>query len=168
MRTGEKGIAVAMILSVVIVAGLKFGNKEDVAEEEMDIPFVSDASPELANKAGNILRTLHCRECHFIWGTRDLNQAVPAPAIDGVGEFRDEAWLFNYLSQEVPQDILPSRLKPKYRMPSYAHLSVDERQTLAKYLATLKVKGWYLKDATKKRYEKITGNDYTDGSEPIP
>ncbi len=167
MRAGEKGIAVAMVISVVIVAVLKFKNAEEVNEVEMDIPFISDASPELTAKAGEIIRVYNCRECHFLWGIRDLDKAVPAPPLDGVGEFRDEPWLFNYLSQETPQDVLATRLKPQYRMPSYAHLSDDERKTIARYLATLKVKDWYLPDAKKKRYEKLTGNDYTDDAEII-
>jgi hypothetical protein len=45
-------------------------------------------------------------------------------------------------------------------MPSYAHLHENERRLLAQYLASLKVKDWYLEDTKKAEYEKLTGKDY--------
>lgn len=49
-----------------------------------------------------------------------------------------------------------------YRMPSYAHLSEQERQTLAAYVASLKVQDWYLEETRKAEYEKLTGKPYPD------
>ena len=87
-------------------------------------------------------------------------QAVPAPSLDGIGSLRDEAWFYRYLSAPSPQDILPSRLKAKYQMPSYADLPESERKILAAYLASLKVEDWYLEEVRKAEYEKLTGKDY--------
>jgi len=86
-------------------------------------------------------------------------QAVPAPMLDGIGSLRSEAWLFAYLSAENPQSILPSRLKPEYRMPSFARLSDAERRTLAGYLASLQVKDWYLEQTRRLEHDKLTGED---------
>ena len=94
----------------------------------------------------------------MLWGTRDLTLAVPAPALDGIGSLRDEAWLYTYFSSENPQSMLPSRLKPQYRMPSYAKLPEEDRRVLAQYMASLKVEDWYLPEAKKAEYEKLTGN----------
>jgi len=55
---------------------------------------------------------------------------------------------------------LPSRLKPEYRMPSFADLPDGERRVLAKYMASLKVKDWYLDSARAAEYEKLTGKEY--------
>lgn len=46
-------------------------------------------------------------------------------------------------------------------MPSYAHLPEQERRQLASYMASLKVKDWYLHETKKAEYEKLTGQPYT-------
>jgi flagellar motor switch protein FliG len=91
---------------------------------------------------------------------KDMLQSVPAPMIDGIGSLRSEAWLYDYLSSTNPQAIIPSRLKPEYRMPSYASLSDRDRRTLASYIASLKVQDWYLEQTKKAEYEKLTGMEY--------
>jgi hypothetical protein len=45
-------------------------------------------------------------------------------------------------------------------MPSYAQLSDNERHLLASYMASLKVKDWYLEETRKAEYEKLTGKEY--------
>ena len=89
-----------------------------------------------------------------------MMQHVPAPALDGIGAIRDEKWLFNYFSAQDPGTILPSRLKKEYRMPSYAFLPEEDRRVLAKYMSSLKVKDWYLKETKKSEYEKLTGKKF--------
>lgn len=124
------------------------------------IPFYTSAPPQLANAGMALIKRYDCRDCHSLWAMRDPLQAVPAPALDGIGALRDEAWLYNYLSAEDPQQILPTRLKPQYRMPSFAHLPESERRTLAAYLASLKVEDWYLDETKAAEYEKLTGQEY--------
>jgi sulfur-oxidizing protein SoxX len=85
---------------------------------------------------------------------------VPAPILDGMGSLHDEAWFFQYFSAPDPQKILPSRLKPEYRMPSYAQLPEHDRRLLAQYMASLKVQDWYLQETRKAEYEKLTGKEY--------
>ena len=157
MRKGEKLIIGLMGASVVILLSIKLfsGNTEE--GEDPGIPFYSTASKELTSSAARLIRTNKCKECHSLWATKDLTIAVPAPALDGMGMFRSEEWLYDYFSAEVPQDMLPTRLKPQYRMPSYASLSEQERRDLAKYIASLKVEDWYLEETNKARQEKLTG-----------
>ena len=86
--------------------------------------------------------------------------SVPAPALDGIGAIRSEEWLYDYLSAENPQNILPTRLSSTYKMPSFAHLPEEDRRTLAAYLASLQVEDWYLEETRKAEYEKLTGKKY--------
>lgn len=86
-------------------------------------------------------------------------RSVPAPALDGIGSLHDEQWFFDYFSADDPQQIQPSRLKAEYQMPSYAHLPEHERRTLAAYMASLKVKDWYLDEAREARCRKLTGEE---------
>ena len=46
-------------------------------------------------------------------------------------------------------------------MPSLASLPEAERRTLAKYMASLKVKDWYLESTRAAEYEKLTGKEYS-------
>jgi len=94
-----------------------------------------------------------------LWTVRDLIKAVPAPILDGIGSLHDESWFYQYFSAVNPQSILPSRLKAEYRMPSYAHLSENERRLLARYMASLKVQDWYLEETRKAEHEKLTGEE---------
>jgi len=45
-------------------------------------------------------------------------------------------------------------------MPSYSHLPQQDRETLAAYMASLKVEDWYLEDLKKLEYKKLTGNEW--------
>ncbi len=160
MRKGEKviiGILVALGLILMTQRAWQIATE---TEEDPGIPFYTTASTEVSNNAAALMRQLKCRECHTIWAVRDLTQKVPAPALDGIGSLRGEAWFYDYFSASDPQTILPSRLKAQYQMPSYAHLPEDDRKTLAAYMASLKVEDWYLEETRKAEFEKLTGKPY--------
>lgn len=150
------GLAVFAVVVMVVKAFMVS------QEEEVDpgIPFYTTASPEFAKKVSVLYRKYKCRDCHSLWGIRSVMQAVPAPALDGMGEFRDEKWLFEYFSAENPQSIIPSRLKRRYQMPSFSKIPEEDRKDLAKYISSLKIEDWYLEEARKSRYEKLTGKEY--------
>ena len=164
MRKGEKVILIAIAVGVLSWGGIRSFNIATNTEQDPGIPYFSTANQDLTSKAARIMRENKCKECHFLWGTRDLTLAVPAPPIDGVGSFRSEKWLFDYFSAEVPQDIVPTRLKPQYRHPSLAHLKLEDRKNLASYLASLKVEDWYFEETKKRRFEKLTGKSYENVS----
>jgi len=159
MRKGEKIIFGVMAVSVVVMIGVKITKNEE-AGEDPGIPFYSTAQPDLTASAAKIMHLVNCKKCHSIWGTKDFTQSVPAPSLDGMGMFRTEEWLYKYFSAENPQEILPSRLKEEYRMPSLSNLTEKERRDLAKYIFSLKVEDWYLDETKKARYEKLTGKKY--------
>lgn len=159
MRRGEK--AVLFFIVLVVAAGVAKPLLQGEEKHDRDIPFYSTATSEIARNAMGIYRKSGCKGCHSLWTLSDMTQAVPAPMLDGIGSLRSEAWLFDYLSSPNPQAILPSRLKLKYRMPSYAALPDGERHALAGYLASLQVKDWYLEQTKKAEYEKLTGKEYS-------
>jgi len=161
-KRGKKGEIITYVVVVVIAVVMlgtrmwqQFGN----TTADPGIPFYSTASHELATSAGILIRRYHCKQCHSLWATRTMLQSVPAPRLDGIGTLRDKTWLTRYLSSDNPQAILPSRLKPEYRMPSYAHIPEKDRQTLVDYLSSLKVKDWYRDDTRRSEYEKLTGRE---------
>ncbi|MCL4315969.1 MAG: cytochrome c [Gammaproteobacteria bacterium] len=160
MRQGEKWV-LGLIGAVALFAFAK-GLWQSGTKKEADpgIPFYSTASPELARAGSDLYRKLECKSCHTLWTVRNMFESVPAPALDGIGSLRGEQWFYDYFSSADPQTILPSRLKPQYRMPSYAHLNEQERRTLAAYMASLKVQDWYLQETRKAEYEKLTGKSY--------
>ena len=160
MKRGEWGIVGAIV--VIIGGSMAWKSYQTTQSNPKDfkIPFYSTATPAVQAQASELIKRENCRDCHSLWSTRTLLQAVPAPPLDGIGSLKDEAWLFTYLSASLPQEIVPSRLKPEYRMPSFAKLPEIERRTLAQYLASLKVEDWYLADVKKVEYEKLTGKDY--------
>ncbi len=160
MRKGEKGILFTVLVFVVAFTLINSYRKGQDTSPDKGIPFYSTASASIEEKGGELVRQLKCRNCHTLWGVRNAMQSVPSPALDGIGSLRDEAWLFEYLSAEDPKQILPSRLKAEYQMPSFAYLPNEERKLLAKFLASLKVKDWYLEEVKKVEYEKLTGKDY--------
>ncbi len=160
MRKGEKGIFVAMAVSIVVLIGVKVYMNSQTEGEDPGIPFYSTAPKDVTKAAAKVMHFVGCKKCHSLWGVRGFTQSVPAPALDGMGMFRTEEWLYRYFSAENPQDILPSRLKPDYRMPSLTHLTEQERKDLASYIFSLKVEDWYLEETKKARYEKLTGKDY--------
>ncbi len=157
MKRGEK--AVLLVIGLVAAAGVLRAVVHPASRRDGEIPFYSTASGELSSSAGDLLRKYNCRACHSLWSTRDLTQAVPAPMLDGIGSLRSQSWLYDYLSAPNPQSILPSRLKPQYRMPSYANAPEGERQQLASYLASLQVKDWYLEETRRLEHDKLTGSD---------
>lgn len=157
MKGGEKFVLGAA--GVLLLFGV-IRNFTHVAEpHESEIPYYSTASSDVASKATDIYRSNTCRSCHSLWSMKDVMQAVPAPMMDGIGSLRTEAWLYDYLSSPNPQLILPSRLKKKYQMPSYSSMPEADRKLLANYLASLKVKDWYLEQTKKEEQEKLTGVD---------
>ncbi|NOX75653.1 MAG: cytochrome c [Gammaproteobacteria bacterium] len=161
MRKGEKGILggiVAFVLIVMVVKAVIISNE---TEPDPGIPFYTTSTPEFAAKASVLYRKYDCRDCHSLWGLRNIMQAVPAPSLDGMGSLRDEQWLYDYFSAENPQSIIPSRLKPRFRMPSFADIPEKDRKALAKYVASLKVEDWYLEETKKTAFEKLTGEEYT-------
>ena len=161
MRAGEKGILAFIAVLVVGMMIYRGTHVSDLDEErDLGIPFYSDAPPKLAHAAEDLYKRQGCSDCHTLWMVRNMLDTVPAPALDGIGSLRDEKWFYEYFSAENPQDILPSRMKPEFRMPSYAKLSDDERHLLAAYMASLKVKAWYLEETKKAEFEKLTGEKY--------
>lgn len=160
MKKGEKGILIGIVIFSLVAMGVKTWMTSHEKEKDPGIPFYSTASEELASKASALYRKYNCRDCHSLWGLRNIMQAVPAPSLDGMGSLRDEEWLFTYFSAEDPQSIIPSRLKPRFRMPSYAKIPEADRRMLASYISSLKVKDWYLDETKKSAYEKLTGKEY--------
>ncbi len=108
----------------------------------------------------DVIRKNNCKDCHSLWTLKDMLESVPAPMLDGIGSLRTEAWLNAYLSSPDPQKILPTRLKKQYAMPSYANLPDSDRRLLVQYLASLKVKDWYLQQTKELEYKKLTGLEY--------
>jgi hypothetical protein len=160
MKKGEKYILGGIALAAIAAMIFKASSLEDLKQESQQIPFYSTADTALSNYASELIRRHNCRDCHMFWSKRNIMQAVPAPALDGIGSIRDEAWLYSYLSSADPQSILPSRLKPEFKMPSFAGLDENDRRQLARYLSSLKVKDWYLDETKRTEYEKLTGKDY--------
>lgn len=159
MRRGEKTILILTLLVVVGLMAWNFQRQRAGTANDSSIPFYSDASAELSQAAGELIRQHECRSCHTLWTLRDMLRRVPAPALDGIGSLRDREWLFAYLSAPNPQEILPSRLKKEFQMPSYASLAEDERRILADYLASLRVKDWYLQETRAAECRALTGED---------
>lgn len=160
MKKGEKGILLGIVVFSVMAMSIKAWMDSRDSEKDPGIPFYSTASNELASKASVLYRKYNCRDCHSLWGVRNIMQAVPAPALDGMGSLRDEEWLYNYFSAKDPQSIIPSRLKPRFRMPSFADIPDADRKMLASYISSLKVQDWYLEESKKSAYEKLTGKEY--------
>lgn len=163
LRRGEKGIYALIVIVIVGLGGYNYIQlKLHPLSEDPGIPFYSTASRTVARSATDIIRRENCRDCHTLWAVRSLMQAVPSPPLDGMGSLHSEEWLYDYFTAKDPQSIVPSRLRLKYRMPSYAVLPEHERRLLAQYMASLKVKDWYLEEVKKKEYEKLTGHSMVD------
>ena len=161
MRSGEKWVLAVIGVVVVIAMAKNIWHLSNQTEPDPGIPFYSSASAAVNRAGSDIYRSLRCKDCHSLWTVRNMLEFVPAPALDGIGSLRDEAWFYTYFSAKDPQSILPSRLKREYQMPSYAHLPEQDRRMLAAYMAGLKVKNWYLAETKKAEYEKLTGKDYS-------
>lgn len=162
MRKGEKGIFIVMAVIVGAAMVKRMVENDSVnMQRDREIPFYTTVSSTENEKALGLLRDNRCKDCHSLWGgAATMMQSVPAPRLDGIGSIRNEQWFYNYLSAKDPQSILPSRMKAEFRMPSYADLPDSERLEIAKYLASLKVKNWYLMQTRKAEYEKLTGKEF--------
>jgi len=159
MRKGDW--LIAGLLGLVVVGAIGKGVYDaNNPIEDKGIPFYSTASEEVQHAGADLYRDIGCRDCHTIWGIKNIMETVPAPSLDGIGSLRSEAWLYAYFSSENPRDIIPTRLKLKYSMPSYASLPESERRLLAQYFAAMKVQDWYLQDVKASEYKKLTGNPY--------
>lgn len=159
MRRGEK-VVLGIIAVVVLTLMARNFWRVETGKIQDKIPYYSTASAEFSRKAMDIYRQNGCKECHSLWTVRDIMQNVPAPILDGIGSLHDEAWFYQYFSAPNPQAIIPSRLKKEYRMPSFKSLPEHDRRILAQYMASLKVKDWYLEETRKAEYEKLTGKTY--------
>ncbi len=160
----KRGEAVILAVIGVVVVGLTARNiisLRSQTQPDPGIPFYTTADPALARRAGDLYRENNCRQCHSLWTVKSVFESVPAPALDGIGSLHSEEWFYRYFSAADPQDILPSRLKAEYRMPSLATLPEAERRALAQYMASLKVKDWYLENTRAAEYEKLTGKEYS-------
>lgn len=160
MKRGEMvvlGLVVVLVLGSIVRNVVK---KPEAGGPDLGIPYYSTALASVASDAMDVYRAQGCKSCHSLWTVRNMLDNVPAPKLDGIGSIRSEEWLFQYLSAPDPQAILPSRLKQEFRMPSFAQVPEHERRLLASYLASLKVKDWYLDETRKAEYEKLTGKDY--------
>jgi cbb3-type cytochrome oxidase cytochrome c subunit len=157
MRRGEKGVLI-LIGGIVCIAALRSMMHVE-GKHDREIPFYSTATPEVTKQAMDVYYGNDCKNCHSLWTVKNMMESVPAPMLDGIGSIRTEAWLYQYLSSPNPQQILPSRLKKAYQMPSYAKLTDEQRRVLSKYLASLQVKDWYLEQTKKAEYEKLTGKE---------
>ncbi|MDE1941557.1 MAG: cytochrome c [Betaproteobacteria bacterium] len=160
MKRGEKVVLLLMAVMVVGVMARNWWVGRGQGVRDRTIPFYTTATPALAKQGAELYRQNECRQCHSLWTVRNMMESVPAPALDGIGSLHDESWFFRYFSAKNPQEIIPSRLKPEYRMPSYASLPETDRHVLAQYMASLKVQDWYLADTRKAEYEKLTGKEY--------
>lgn len=158
MRRGEKVILAIIAGTVLILAGRNI--VEDEPSKDKGIPYYSTASAQLSHEAALLYEKNNCKDCHSLWTVRNMLEFVPAPILDGIGSLHDEEWFYRYFSATDPQSILPSRLKKQYRMPSFAALPEHDRHVLASYMASLKVKDWYLEATRKAEYEKLTGKPY--------
>lgn len=162
MRKGEKGIFALMAVVIVVFFFINQYRQSQEEGEDPGIPFYSTADAKLQEEGSKLYKKYDCRDCHVIWGIRNPMQSVPSPSLDGIGSLKTEEWLFDYLSAESPQEIVPSRLKLEYQMPSFADLPEDERRILARYFSSLKVEDWYLENVKKAEYEKLTGKSYQE------
>jgi len=148
---------ILLFAGALVVAMVQSMINPTVQVGDKGLPYYSTADSTLERAGSDLYRSLQCRNCHSIWSVKSIYQSVPAPSLDGIGSLRSEEWLYNYFSSDNPQDILSTRLKTKYKMPSYASLSESERRTLAKYFASLRVKDWYLDETILAEQKKLTG-----------
>jgi hypothetical protein len=159
MKKGEKGILIGIAVFAIIGMSFKSYVESTKTEKDPGIPFYSTATKTIEKSANQLIRKYNCRACHVLWAQRTIMQSVPAPSLDGIGSLRAEKWLYDYLSAEDPQSILPSRLKQEFKMPSFANMADADRKILASYLSGLKVEDWYLEETKEHEYSKLTGKD---------
>lgn len=159
MRKGERNIFIGIALVIVSLMIFNAWRVSEVDEQKKELPYYTIASAELQQQGGLLYKRLGCKSCHSLWSVRDIMQTVPAPALDGMGSLRSRQWLYDYFSATNPQEIIPSRLKKEFQMPSFAHLSESERNLLTDYISSLKVKDWYLDETRATECRKLTGKE---------
>ncbi|MBI1195340.1 MAG: c-type cytochrome [Gammaproteobacteria bacterium] len=159
MRKGEKFILLGIAAVVLTLMAKNAVHQENVKEDDMEIPFYTTASTQLNRDAMAVYHKYQCKSCHSLWTVKDMLRTVPAPALDGIGSLRSREWLAEYLAAKDPQKILSSRLKAEFRMPSYADMPPGERNMLVDYLASLRVKDWYLDELKQSECKKLKGED---------
>ena len=162
MLSKIKWLTVINTAIILLVVALVVGVAQSIIKPtknngEKGLPFYSTANKQVLQKGSDLYHSLQCRNCHVVWSVKSLYETVPAPSLDGIGSLRSEAWLYRYFSSENPQSMLPTRLKAKFKMPSYAGLSEPERRLLAKYFSSLRVKDWYLNETIRAEQKKLTG-----------
>ncbi|MDX8391044.1 MAG: cytochrome c [Mariprofundaceae bacterium] len=150
--------AILLFAAAIVVAMIQSVIKPAARTSENSLPFYTTADASLERAGSDLYRKLQCRSCHTIWSVKSIYETVPAPSLDGIGSLRSEAWLLRYFSSQNPQEMLPTRLKPKYKMPSFAHLSENELQVLAGYFSSLRVRDWYLEETIKAEQKKLLGH----------
>ncbi len=167
MQKGELATISAIVVIAAVLLGIRTWEVLKPKEPDPGIPFFSTADPDLKQKAGKLIDNLQCKDCHALWGRSlmEMTMNVPAPRLDGIGSLRSKEWFYKYFSAKNPQEILPSRLKKEFRMPSYAHLPEEDRQVLADYMSSLKVEKWYLQATRTAEYEVLTGKSYPKDKE---
>ncbi len=143
------------VLLFAVIQSILYPSGPDTSEQ--GLPYYSTADAALTRSGSELYKKLQCRNCHKIWAVKNLYETIPAPNLDGIGSLRTEAWLYLYFSSENPQSMLPTRLKEKFKMPSYAKLSEQDRRLLTAYFSSLKVRGWYLDETRKAEQKKLTG-----------
>lgn len=143
------------VFVVGVVQSIVYPSGPDTSKQ--GLPYYTTATGALARSGGQLYKKLQCRNCHKIWAIKNLYETVPAPSLDGIGSLRTEEWLYRYFSSDDPQSMLPTRLKPEFKMPSYAKLSEQDRRLLAAYFSSLKVRGWFLDGTRKAEQKKLTG-----------
>ncbi len=157
MSRGLRWVQMGLLaLAGVFIAGVVHGIVKGPAHKR-ELPFYNDLPENLKRQAGDLYRRYRCRNCHVIWGVRNVMQMPPAPSLDGIGSLRSEEWIYRYLSAKDPQQILPSRLKKQYRHPSYADIPEKHRRLLARYFAHMRVRADYLPQVRAAEQEALTG-----------
>ncbi|MDQ6993011.1 MAG: c-type cytochrome [Mariprofundus sp.] len=149
-------LSLAAVFVVAVVQSLISPTKPDTSER--GLPYYSTADAALTRSGAALYKKLQCRNCHKIWSVKNLYETIPAPSLDGIGSLRSEEWLYTYFSSKNPQSMLATRLKEKFKMPSYASLSEDDRRVLSLYFASLKVRSWYLEETRKAEQKKLKGS----------
>ena len=158
MRYGEKRILVVIGISFVSVRVVNYV-RNMAQKPDPGIPFYSTSTEQFSGQATKLINREDCRDCHSLWTLKNILQSVTAPMLDGMGALHDEEWFYRYFSSPTPQSIIPSRLKSQYRMPYYSQLAEQERRMLAQYMASLKVKDWYLDTLKKAEHQVLTGEE---------
>jgi len=149
---------ILLFAAALVVAIVQSMIKPPVQTMDNSLPYYSTADAELIQTGSDLYHGLQCRNCHKIWSVKSLYNTVPAPSLDGIGSLRSEDWLFRYFSAENPQEMLSTRLKAKYKMPSYAFLPEAKRRLLARYFSSLRVRDWYLDETIKAEQKKLLGH----------